>query len=238
MKSGSSIRFAVYFGAITVAAIIGAVVASHLLTRIVLAWVALAAITVAAAYVSGSPQLFFKRPDGSRPVGSWLLLWPYFAMSYFSLGLYRLLHRRHPACAEVSGGLWFSRRLTKTEAESSGVRWAAVIDLAAEFARAQIPAERYFSVPMLDGAAPAEEQLRHAIELINEQLAHGPVIVHCALGHGRTGTVIISWMLEQGLVPDVQTGIKKLRSLRPGFGLSSAQADFIEREFKPEKSGR
>jgi len=238
MKSGSSIRFAVYFGAITVAAIIGAVVASHLLTRIVLAWVALAAITVAAAYVSGSPQLFFKRPNGSRPVGSWLLLWPYFAMSYFSLGLYRLLHRRHPACAEVSGALWFSRRLTKTEAESSGVRWAAVIDLAAEFARAQIPAERYFSVPMLDGAVPAEEQLRHAIGLINEQLAHGPVIVHCALGHGRTGAVIISWMFERGLVSDVQTGVEKLRSLRPSFGLSSAQAGFIERELQPEKTGR
>ena len=45
----------------------------------------------------------------------------------------------------------------------------------------------------------------------------------------RTGTVIISWMFERGLVSDVQTGVEKLRSLRPSFGLSSAQADLIER---------
>ena len=224
-----SAKYALQFGLMSVAAVAAAVASpGGAEWSVLLGWVAVAFGAVAIAYGSGRPQMLMKRADGSQPVVAWVVLGPYFLLARLSLGLYRLTHRRGRAVAEVSPGLWFSRRLTGREARAAGVRWAGVLDLAAEFPRAPVEAGGYRSMPLLDGAVPGESQLREAADWIEGQLPRGPVLVHCALGHGRTGSVVIAWLLLHGGESTVEAGVGRLRTLRDGFGLSAGQLRRVE----------
>ena len=67
-------------------------------------------------------------------------------------------------------------------------------------------------------------------------MKRGPILVHFALGHGRTGTVVVTWLLLHGHVPDVASGIRHLASRRNTFGMSKAQAEAVQR-FAASQSG-
>jgi protein-tyrosine phosphatase len=82
---------------------------------------------------------------------------------------------------------------------------------------------------MLDGAVPSEAQVRDAVAWIDEQGKSGNVLVHCALGHGRTGSVVVAWLLLHGHVADAKAGVAHLVARRSTFGMSKAQAAFVER---------
>ncbi len=207
------------------AAFIAVAVAANAPTRILLAWTSVSFAIVATAYWSNGPRLLLKRNNGSQPLWSWLALGPHFLLTRISFGLYRLAHPRNPACAEVSPGLSFSRRPTRSEATHIAVQWSGVLDLAAEFPRASIDSDHYLSLPLLDGAVPTSGQLQQALAWIDNKLETGPVLVHCALGHGRTGCVVLAWLLVHHRVSDIDAGIERLRALRSGFGLSKAQSE-------------
>jgi protein-tyrosine phosphatase len=206
--------------------VLAIVVVPNIWIRVVLLWMALAFLIVAVAYATGRPQLLMKRSDGSQPIRAWILFWPYFLLTHFSFWLFRITHMHSVSFAEVLPGLWFSRRLTASEAIQSGIGWTNVLDLAAEFPRAGVDAEMYFS---LDGDFPTDSQLHDATEWISQRLEHGPVLIHCALGHGRTGCVVLAWLLVNGHAQDLNSGIEKLRALRSGFGVSKKQAASITR---------
>lgn len=197
--------------------------------RVVLLWVASAFAIVAVAYAMNRPQFLMKRDDGSQPFFGMLILWPYFILARISLRLYCWVNRRNVAVAEVLPGVWFARRLTANEIRSAGVTWSAVLDLAAEFPRIAVDGVVYRSLPILDGAVPPESLVREAVGWIAKQSKEGNVLVHCALGHGRTGTVVVAWLLLYGHVPDVDTGVVHLRKRRSSFGMSAAQMKMVER---------
>jgi protein-tyrosine phosphatase len=223
MTGDVSTNYAIQFGLLSIAALVGAVFGVTVLAvRIVLGW---AAVSLALE----RPRLLMKRDDGSQPVLAWLILWPYFLLARLSLLLYRLSHRGDVAVAEVLPGVWFARRLTAREMRELGVTWSAILDLAAEFPRVASNGTAYRALHMLDGAVPPEAQLRDAVAWIDEQARRGNVLVHCALGHGRTGSVILAWLLLHGHVPDVKTGVAHLRARRNTFGMSRAQAAFVDR---------
>lgn len=225
-----SAKYAIQFGLMSIAAAFAAVYGvSALIAQIVLIWVAVAFAIVGIAYGLGRPGLLMKRVDGSQPVVAWLILWPYFLLSRFSLLLYRLSSRRKVSFAEVLPGVWFARRLTAREMSESGVKWSAVLDLAAEFSRVASNGVAYRALPMLDGAVPSEAQVREAVAWIDEQAESGNVLVHCALGHGRTGSVIVAWLLLHGHVADTKAGVAHLLARRSTFGMSKAQVAFVER---------
>jgi protein-tyrosine phosphatase len=220
-----SIKFAIQFAILAAgAAVVSIAIASDPFIRVLFAWIGVAFAIVAAAYASGKPQLLMKRQSGSQSLGAWLVLWPYLLLTRFTFWLYRITRQRSVAYAEAFPGLWFSRRLTRSEAKQSGARWQSVLDLAAEFPRAPVHADAYLSIPMLDGGVPSADQLNAATEWIERQLTQGPVVVHCALGHGRSGCVVLSWLLLHGHVSDVNSGTHRLRMLRAGFGMSQAQS--------------
>ena len=225
-----STKYAIQFGFLSALSLFASLVAAQwLVLRVVLAWCSLSFAVVAIAYGIGNPRLLMKRRDGSQPLLAWLVLWPYFVLARLSLHVYRCSHRQQVAVAEVVPGVWFARRLTRREMEQSQLKLAAVLDLAAEFPRMAPPGIVYRSEPMLDGAVPTDAQLSDAVVWISDQAKRGNVLVHCALGHGRTGSVVLAWLLMTQGVSDVKSGMAHLRKQRSSFGLSRAQLAFLER---------
>lgn len=180
---------------------------------------------LAVAYAGAGPGLFLKRADGRRSPAGWVLFAPYFLLNAVTFALYRAFSRE-PAWVRVAPNLFFGRRLSAREAEEAGdAGWVGVLDLAGEFAevRPLRGVSNYLSLPMLDGVAPGGEKLRRAVEWLTRALEAGPVYVHCALGHGRSGCVVIAYLLSAGLAGTVGEGARLLRGLRSGVRLSAAQ---------------
>lgn len=192
---------------------------------------ALAFGLVAIAYMRDDSQFLLKHPDGRRRAWGWPVLWPYWLLCDLSLALFRLDGRR-PASVQVAPNLFFGRRLTDKEAQGPvAPAWHAVLDLAAELTEAG-PLRAlagYRSLPILDARAPTPGGLASAVGWLTEQAQAGPVYVHCALGHGRSATVVVAFLLDAGRVATIEEGVGLLASLRPGVGLSDAQRDALRR---------
>lgn len=78
-----------------------------------------------------------------------------------------------------------------------------------------------------DYNAPSINELYEVVDYIDNQINNRkPVVVHCAAGKGRTGTVLAAYLIKKdGL--DVKEAIKKIRSLRPGSVQSKIQETTI-----------
>jgi protein-tyrosine phosphatase len=189
-----------------------------------LLWPAVSFALLGLAYALREPRLLGKRPDGRVAGWACLLFLPYFLLSAAVWHGHRLLDRR-PACQELAPGLWIGRRLFAHELPS-GV--GLVMDLTAEFPEPAGVRKRpvYRSLPTLDGTALEAEAFRAAVA---EAAAHpDPVFVHCALGHGRTGTFAAAVLLARGLVADARDAERTVRAVRPGVRLKPAQRRLLE----------
>lgn len=81
----------------------------------------------------------------------------------------------------------------------------------------------YLHLNVEDFGAPSIEQLDSSMKFIEEQLVGGrPVMVHCAAGKGRTGTVLAAYLVKNENLTAEQA-IEKLRRLRPGSVQSVVQ---------------
>ena len=84
--------------------------------------------------------------------------------------------------------------------------------------------------------APSPIQLHEIIQFIEEQNAQSkPVVVHCAEGKGRTGTVLAAYLVYKGLTAD--DAIDKVREKRPGSIQNLEQENAIrmfERTLRPK----
>lgn len=70
-------------------------------------------------------------------------------------------------------------------------------------------------VPVRDFTAPRPEQIEQALAALQAALAAGrTVAVHCGGGLGRTGTLLVCYLVRTGL--DADEAIRQVRALRPG----------------------
>jgi atypical dual specificity phosphatase len=81
----------------------------------------------------------------------------------------------------------------------------------------------YLHLMVEDFGAPSIEELDSTVKFIEDQMRNDrPVMVHCAAGKGRTGTVLAAFLLKnEGLSAD--DAISKLRIIRPGSVQSVVQ---------------
>ncbi len=84
--------------------------------------------------------------------------------------------------------------------------------------------------------APSLVQLHEIIRFIEKQNAQSkPVVVHCAEGMGRTGTVLAAYLVRKGMSAD--NAISKVREKRPGSIQNLEQENAIrmfERTLRPK----
>lgn len=81
----------------------------------------------------------------------------------------------------------------------------------------------YLHIPTEDLSAPDIDKIDVAVDFIHERIKNeDPVMVHCAAGIGRTGTILASYLVKyQNLT--AKDAIAKIRQERPGSIQSKSQ---------------
>lgn len=182
---------------------------------------------IALAYTVRAPGVWGKQADGRLPLGRQLALLPVHALNQVAFQAMRAFTSSRPF-DEVEPGLFLGRRLTGREADLKQFR--TVLDLTAEFTEplGLRQATNYLCVPVLDHTPPTAEQVRQALDFIAAHRADGPVLVHCAAGHGRSALVLAALRLRTGQAPNAAEAIAQLQRLRPNVHLNPAQRAFLE----------
>ena len=123
-------------------------------------------------------------------------------------------------------GLYIGRRPLPGELPSD---IKVVVDLTAEFPeRKEVrEASQYLCLPPLDASVPGDRQFQKLLESIME--APSPAYLHCAEGHGRSGTLGAAILVLRGLAENVEDAVRLLRKSRPGIRLSNEQKALVTR---------
>lgn len=196
--------------------------------QLLLLWTSTSLLVVSGAYVFNYPSLFRKREDGSIP---WYIRWafvPFLLGSY----LYNRWQRQHddvPPIQKITDNVFVAARLSGADMDKlDELNIQAILDVTAEFDGLDWSAQEntlsYLNIPVLDHTSPTREQLTSAINWITQQhQANRKVVVHCALGRGRSVLVVAAYLLSQNPSLSVTEALKDINTVRKTARLNRQQ---------------
>jgi protein-tyrosine phosphatase len=185
-------------------------------------WPAVAFILVGAAYLGLGVRVFGKRADGRLSWWSYLLLGPYLVYSWILWRVVVVAFARDKSCHQVAPGVWLSRRPRPIDLPSE-VR--LVVDLTSEFSSAVATSTGYRAFPILDAGVPEAAPFLELVEELGSR--QEPLLIHCAQGHGRTGTLAAALLVRRGVARDCEAALEICRTVRPGVRLNGRQRAFL-----------
>lgn len=164
---------------------------SSLIVTVLCIWSGAALAIVAGGYWLNRHEIFRKNADGRIPSSIRVLLWPFM----LGVSLYNHWRRQRdngPAYHQLAEHLYVGSRLFESDVDElrqQGI--VAILDVTAEFNgldwRQQDDSLHYLNIPVLDHRFPALEQLHQALNWLHNHIRQKrSVIVHCALGRGRS----------------------------------------------------
>jgi diacylglycerol kinase (ATP) len=201
--------------------------------QILLGWTSFSLAAVSSAYIFNYPSLFRKRDDGSIPFYTRWIFVPFL----FGTWLYNEYARRTdkvPPLQKVKENLFLACRMSGQHVDLLNENdIAAILDVTAEFDGLDYTALRedyqYLNIPVLDHTSPTSEQLIHAINWIDQQIAAGRnVVVHCALGRGRSVLVVAAYLLAKDSSLTVDKAMQSINQIRETARLNKKQLSALE----------
>lgn len=115
-------------------------------------------------------------------------------------------------------------RVGKSRLERLGIKFSINMQLEFDSASFGLGLEHHCYLPTEDDEAPGIDQLRRGIDFIKKAIGDGgKVYVHCALGRGRSPTMVAAYFIDQGLTVD--DAIETIRKARPIIELSPDQLE-------------
>lgn len=197
-------------------------------------WVALSLFLVSGAYLFDIPAIFRKSEDGQ--ISRWIR-WAFIPF-LFGVKLYNNWALRNDTVApiqKIKPGLYLSRRLLSHDLEKlESEEISCIVDVTAEFAGLEGALNngnfQYLTIPVLDHKTPSLNELRHALNWIDTQRSLGrSVVIHCALGRGRSVFVMAAYLLTQDSSLSVRDALKSINDIRPTANLNSTQLKALEK---------
>jgi protein-tyrosine phosphatase len=216
-------KYASLFG--IAAALFVAYAAQNRGVSLVLLWPATSFAAVAVAYIARSTAVFGKRSDGTITLWSMLLLLPFLVYVWLVWHLVRLTSRE-PSSHELLPNVRIGRRLLPAELDANVT---LIVDLTCEFNEPlrNRQSREYWAFPVLDAFIPTEKQI---VQWACAIAAHqGMAFIHCAQGHGRTGTLAAVLLLIKGIATTSDEAIAKVQQARPLLRLNTVQQRFVDR---------
>ncbi len=188
-------------------------------------WPGTSFVIVGLGYLRLGARVTGKRPDGTLPLWSRVLLAPYLGLAWLVWQALRRSRTVKPY-ALVAPRLYLARRLHAHELPEDV---SLVVDLTAEFdAPAALRAGRaYHALPSLDGHVPDEAAYRALVDAV--AASEATALIHCAAGHGRSATFMASVLIRRGLAADVDDAERLIRLTRPSIRIGPAQRALIAR---------
>lgn len=210
------------------------------LLKILFGWTCFSLIAVSSAYLLNYPELFRKREDGSIPI---YIRWVFIPF-LLGTGAYNSWARKTdkvPAIQKIDEQLFLACRLSGNDIETLteyGVD--AILDVTAEFDGLDWTAYQwdceYLNIPVLDHTSPSPEQLNTAINWIDQQLKNDhKVVVHCALGRGRSVLVMAAYLLARDKTLSEIDVLDRIQSVRETARLNKRQLNSLK---KVKQGGR
>ncbi len=191
-------------------------------------WTALSLLLVGGAYVFNIAKIFRKRENGVIP---FYIRW---AFVPFLLGaqVYNAWSRKHdkvPPLQQINDHLFLACRLFPSDIDTMkehGI--TAILDVTCEFDGLEWSSTQeninYLNIPVLDHRVPTRSQLNQAINWIDHHVKEDRrVVVHCALGRGRSVFVMAAYLLSQDKEAGVHKVLAQIKETRETANLNKHQ---------------
>ena len=191
-------------------------------------WAALSLLLVSGAYIFNIAKIFRKRENGVIP---FYIRWAFIP---FLLGaqVYNAWSRKYdkvPPLQQINEHLFLACRLFPSDIDNlkeNGI--TAILDVTCEFDGLEWSSTQeninYLNIPVLDHRVPTRSQLNQAINWIAHHVKEDRrVVIHCALGRGRSVFVMAAYLLSQDKNADVHQVLAQIKETRETANLNKHQ---------------